>query len=212
MDTALGDIRILDISRGITGQEAVTLLSDMGAEVIRVSLVNRRDDMGLADKERERQMRWLWTRNRKEITLDLNQEKGRQIFLEMVKKSNVVIQNFALDTAEKMGFDYEAMRQAKPDIIYCALSGFGQTGPYRNKRAYDITIQSMSGIYSMTGYADRPPVMVGIQVCLIHGYMMLVMATGLINHYTQIQPLDMVILWHLSGAIKKCCCLADIII
>jgi CoA:oxalate CoA-transferase len=95
------------------------------------------------------------------MTLNLASQQGKEIFLDLVKRVDVVVENFVPGTMKKLGLDYEALREVNPRIVFASCSGFGQTGPYANKPALDIVVQSMGGIVSTTGESGRPPVKPG---------------------------------------------------
>lgn len=166
MDSALSDIRVLDLTRVLSGPFAVTMLSDMGADVIRIDPPSGGylKKLGGLPVEFKRIMNWRTERGRRSITIDLTKEKGKNLFLRLVEKSDVVVQNFSFGVMDKLGIGYCDLSKANPSIIYCSISGFGETGPLRNKRAYDPAIQAYSGLNSMTGFPDQPPVRVGIQL------------------------------------------------
>ena len=103
-------------------------------------------------------------RGKQSLTLDLKAPQGKEIFLELVKQSDVLVENFRPGAMKKLGLDYETLREYQPSLIYAACSGFGQTGPYAERGAYDMIIQGMGGIISITGEPDRPPVRVGTSI------------------------------------------------
>jgi len=154
---ALDDVRILDLTHVWFGPFTTMLLADMGAEVIKVEptwgemtrffppLVN-----GVAPNF------VYFNRNKKDITLNLKNEKGIQIFKELVKKVDVVVENFSPGTMEKLGLGYEELKKIKPDIIYAQLSGYGQYGPYTARPSFDIIAQAISGLMRLTGDDHDP--------------------------------------------------------
>jgi formyl-CoA transferase len=103
-------------------------------------------------------------RNKKSITLDLYHPEGRELFKALCRKADIVVENYAPGVMEEMGASYATLRELNPRLILCSISGFGQTGPLRDWRAYDPVIQSMSGLASVTGYADRPPTRCGAAI------------------------------------------------
>ncbi|MBI4298300.1 MAG: CoA transferase, partial [Chloroflexi bacterium] len=103
-------------------------------------------------------------RGKKSITLNLQSPKGKEIFLSLVKQADVVVENFVPGTAKKLGIDYSVLKEVNPRLIYAAISGFGQTGPYAHRPALDVIVQGMGGIMSITGEPGRPPVRVGASV------------------------------------------------
>jgi CoA:oxalate CoA-transferase len=172
MTKALGDIVILDLTQVLAGPFAVTMLGDFGADIIKIEPPQGDFNRHLFASQppgTERLVDWSQRRNRRGITLNLRSEKGKDIFLEMVKKADVVVENFSTGTMDKLGLGYAILKGANPDIIYCAMSGFGQTGPYKDELAYDPIIQAASGIMALTGFPQNPPVRVGMQIADIAG-------------------------------------------
>lgn len=165
-EKALQDIRVLDVTHAWAGPLVGMYLADMGAEVIHV------ERPGLGDMQRsvnvhgpgldgENLVFLFINRNKKSITLDLKTPKGVEIFHELVKESDIVVENFTPGTVEKLGIGYDALSKLNPKIIMVSVSGFGQNGPYRNHHAYDLTAQAMSGLMSVTGFPDNPPLRSG---------------------------------------------------
>ena len=172
MKKILDDIVVLDLTRFFSGPQCTLLLAGMGAEVIKIddpktgdptafappfdgpqgiSFERRSDkDMGLAYLKR--------ARGKKSVTLDLKAAEGRAIFLSMVGRADVVVENFRAGVAERLGIDYAALCKANPAIIYCALTGYGATGPARDDKAYDLMVQAATGLMSLTGQPGQPPV------------------------------------------------------
>lgn len=142
----LKGIRILDCSTAVAGGFAAALLGDMGAAVIKV-------EPHAGDQARqwgpfykgESVMFQAWNRNKRSIALDLKKKDGASIFDKLVSHSDVLIENFRLGITERLGIDYESVCKTKPDIVYCTVTAFGDTGPYRNRPAYDTILQAMSG-------------------------------------------------------------------
>jgi len=141
-------------------------LADMGAEVIHV------ERPGLGDMQRSVNVHGpgiedvnlvfiSYNRNKKSITLNLKSRKGQEIFKELVKKSDIVVENFTPGTMDKLGLSYDVLNKLNPSIIMVSVSGFGQYGPYRSQHCYDLTAQAMSGLMSVTGLPDGPPLRSG---------------------------------------------------
>ena len=154
MNKSLDGIRIIDLTTFMSGPFTTMVLGDLGAEVIKIE----QRDSGDASRHippyfhNGECMYYLsLNRNKKSVTLDIKQEKGRQIIYDMVKKADVVIDNFRPGITKKLCVDYETIRKIKPDIIYCSITDFGGDGPYGQRPAYDLTIQALSGAMSMTG-------------------------------------------------------------
>lgn len=156
----LEGIRVLDISTVIAAPFAAGLMADFGAEVIKVEMPDGGDPFRRLGPYHEGQaMRFACMgRNKKSITLDLRTEKGKEIFLQLVEKSDVVIENFRTGTLDKWGIGYEAMKLRKQDIILSHVTGYGQTGPYKNIPGFGTPATAFSGMTYITGYPDRPPV------------------------------------------------------
>ena len=160
MPRALDDVRIVDLTRVIAGPYATTLLADMGAQIIKVELPGRGDDgrYGYPTVDGVPVVFLALNRNKKGITLDLRKPQGAELFRKLVTRADVVVENFAAGTMEKWGFGYSALSEINPRLIYAALSGFGQSGPYAQRTSYDIIAQAMGGLMALTGFPDGPPV------------------------------------------------------
>ncbi|OGO37036.1 MAG: carnitine dehydratase [Chloroflexi bacterium RBG_16_57_8] len=164
MPGPLTGIRVLDLSQLLLGPFATMLLCDMGAEVIKVE----RAEVGDVARGSGPVVRGVSTyflslnRGKKSVTIDLAGERGKEVFLGLVKKADILVENFTPGTMERLGLGYETLKQANPRLIYAAGSGFGQTGPYAQKPAFDITVQAMGGIMSITGEEGGPPVRPGV--------------------------------------------------
>jgi len=159
MPRALDDIRIVDLTRVIAGPYATTLLADMGAQIIKIELPERGDDgrYGYPTVDGVPVVFLALNRNKKGITLDLRKPQGAELFRRLVGTADVVVENFAAGTMEKWGFGYAALSQINPRLIYAALSGFGQSGPYAQRTSYDIIAQAMGGLMALSGFPDGPP-------------------------------------------------------
>ena len=159
MPRALDDIRIVDLTRVIAGPYATTLLADMGAQIIKVELPGRGDDgrYGYPTVDGVPIVFLALNRNKKGITLDLRKPQGAELFRRLVRQADVVVENFAAGTMEKWGFGYAALSEINPRLIYAALSGFGQSGPYAQRTSYDIIAQAMGGLMALSGFPDGPP-------------------------------------------------------
>ena len=162
----LKGIRVLDLTRILAGPYATMILRDLGAEVIKI------EQPGVGDEARDfgpfKNDFSLYfmsvNRGKKSVTLNLKSPRGKELFLELVKGSDILVENFRPGTMEKLGLDYESLKTHHPSLLYAACSGFGQTGPYAMRGAYDMIIQGMGGIISITGEPDRPPVRVGTSI------------------------------------------------
>jgi formyl-CoA transferase len=162
MAQPLTGIRVLDLTRVMTGPYCTMMLGDMGADVIKVEQPGKGDDtrpwgppfLGGADADDTRGESAYYlsiNRNKRSITVNLKEERGRAIVHRLAAQSDVVVENFAPGVAKRLGVDYEAIRAIRPDVVYCSISGFGQDGPGFDRTAYDIIVQGMSGMMSITG-------------------------------------------------------------
>ena len=165
-EKALQGVRVLDVTHAWAGPLVGMYLADMGAEVIHV------ERPGIGDMQRsvavhgpgvgDDNLVFLFiNRNKKSITLDLKNPKGTEAFKALVKESDIVVQNFSPGTMEKLGIGYDVLNELNPRIIMVSVSGFGQNGPYRDQHAYDLTAQAMSGLMSVTGLPEDPPLRSG---------------------------------------------------
>lgn len=166
---ALTGIRVLDLGRVLSAPFCAAMLGDMGAEVIKIEQPEVGDDSrNFAPRINDVSAYYInFNRSKKGITLDL--KKGKEIFLRMVKEADVVVENFRPGVMKKLGLDYEALSKVNPKIVYAAISGFGQTGPYAGRAGYDTMAQAMSGIMSITGWPDTPPTRSGASVADVMG-------------------------------------------
>lgn len=163
----LSGVRILDLSRVFAGPWATQVLADFGAEVIKVERPGRGDDargLGppfLADEEgrdtAESAFYLSANRNKKSIALDLSQPRGQEIVRQFAAISDVVVENYKVGTLKRYALDYESLKQVNPSLVYCSITGFGQTGPNSHKPGYDTLFQAMGGVMSVTGEPDGKP-------------------------------------------------------
>ncbi len=160
----LSGIRVLDLSRILAGPFATMVLCDLGAEVIKVERPLFGDPARGNGPFMDGESSYFMSLNRgkKSITLDLKRDEGREVFIELVKRSDVLVENFVPGVMDRLGLGYEVLKEVNPSLIYCAISGFGQDGPYRTRPAFDIIVQALGGIMSITGHPDGPPVRPGV--------------------------------------------------
>jgi len=159
-------MRVIDLTQILSGPYCTMVLADMGAEVIKVEKYPHGDDtrfMGPFQNE-ESYSFMMVNRNKKGIRLNIKTEEGRNVLYKLVETADVFIENFRPGVAEKLGIDYEELKKRNENLIYCSISGYGQTGPYSHKGGYDIMAQGMSGIMSMTGEHGGKPVKVGMAI------------------------------------------------
>ena len=162
----LEGIRVLDLSRVLAGPYCTMMLADYGADIIKIEQPEVGDDSRAFGPFVGKESAYFMSlnRNKRSITMNFKRKEERDLFKEMVKHADVVVENFRPGTMEKFGLSYDELREIKPDIIYAACSGFGHTGPYRDKPAYDIIVQAMGGIMSITGPENGDPTRVGASV------------------------------------------------
>jgi formyl-CoA transferase len=161
---ALEDIRVLELANFMAAPYCGMLLADQGADVIKVENPKGGDFTRLAGPfiDGEAAGFLAVNRNKRSIALDLKSERGREIFLALVRTADVVVENLRPGTLDDLRIGYAVLSQTNPGIILSSTSGFGQTGPYRGRAALDLIVQGMSGLMSITGEEGRPPVKVGV--------------------------------------------------
>lgn len=170
MTAPLDGIRVIELARILAGPWAGQTLSDLGAEVIKVEAPEgddtRRWGPPWIDREGERSAAYFHACNRgkKGITCDFRTPEGQETVRALVAGADVVIENFKVGGLAKYGLDYESLRAVNSKIIYCSITGFGQTGPYAHRAGYDFIIQGMAGLMSVTGEPDGQPQKVGVAV------------------------------------------------
>ena len=166
-NTILDGVRVLDLSTVLAGPMASMMLADMGAEVIKIERPPEGDEMRHMPPyfyKGESAYFMSVNRNKKSVVLDLKSAKGKSIFLDLVKKSDIVFNNSRTGTMEKLGLDYESLKAVNPRIICCSLSGYGKDSPYKHRPGYDLNIQALSGVISMNGEPGRPPARLGLSM------------------------------------------------
>ena len=159
---ALNGIKVLDLSRVLAGPFCTMMLADMGAEVIKIEVPGKGDDSRNFGPFVNGESGYYMNinRNKKGITLNLK-GRGKELFLEMVKKADMVVENYRPGVMEKLGIGYEELKKVNPAIIYGAVSGFGHYGPYTLRPGYDVIGQASSGLMSVTGWPDGDPTRIG---------------------------------------------------
>src|SRR4030081_4119889 len=163
----LSGIKILDLTRVLAGPLSSQMLGDLGAEVIKIERPGGGDDARafgppyLADpegKEKNNNSFYLCAnRNKKSVTVNIASEEGQQIIRELAKSCDVMMENYKVGDLKRYKLDYESVRAINPGIIYCSVTGFGQTGPYAARAGYDAILQAMGGLMSVTGHVDGEP-------------------------------------------------------
>lgn len=184
-ETALSGIRILDFTRAMAGPFGTMLLGDLGAEVIKVESPQGDDTRNWAPPEINGISSYFLSanRNKKSISLDLKKPESAEIIGRLAGWSDVVVENFRPGTAERLGIGYDSLKVYRNDIIYCSISGFGQTGPYSSKPGFDLTVLASSGLMGLTGEPGRPPVKFGVPITDITGGMFADIAILSALHY-----------------------------
>lgn len=161
----LAGLRVLDLSRVLSGPFATMTLADLGADVIKVEAPGIGDDTrAWAPPYHGPESAYFLSanRNKRSVAVDLKSEDGRRLAQRLAAAADVLVENFRPGTAEKLGLGYEAVDAANPGIVYCSVSGYGQTGPERDRPGYDAIAQARSGMMSITGCPDGPPVRTGV--------------------------------------------------
>lgn len=155
---ALDGVRVVSFEQVLSGPFCSSILGDMGAEIIKVERPGTGDLIRHWDKAvRGLSSGYVWlNRNKRSLTVDVKQEKGREILHGLIRTADVFFENYAPGVAERSGLGYEALKSPNPRLIYCSLSGYGQDGPYRDVKAYDLLVQGEGGIIATTGYPDKP--------------------------------------------------------
>ena len=167
MTSPLNGITILDLTRVLSGPYCTMLLADMGARVIKIEQPRGGDDTrqwGPPFLGAESAYFLSINRNKESVTLDFKNPEGRAILDQLIARSDVVVENFRPGTLSKLGLDYASLAPAHPRLIYCSVSGFGQTGPRQKEPGYDAVLQAEGGLMSITGSPDVPPVRVGVAI------------------------------------------------
>ena len=160
-------IKVLDLTRVVAGPYCTMILGDMGADVIKVEHPKNGDDSrGFAPPYQGDQAAYYLSvnRNKRSLTLDLKSPKGQDILWQLIEGSDVLVENFRPGVMARLGFRYEDVARRNKGIVYCSISGFGQTGPQRDRPGYDVIVQAESGIMDLTGPADGAPHKVGTSI------------------------------------------------
>ncbi|WP_370273349.1 CaiB/BaiF CoA transferase family protein [Pseudooceanicola nitratireducens] len=170
MATPLEGLRVVELARILAGPWAGQTLSDLGADVIKVESPEGDDTRKwgppFIDREDDRSAAYYHSCNRGKtsVTCDFRTPEGQEMVRELVKDADILIENFKVGGLKKYGLDYESLAQVNPRLIYCSITGFGQTGPYAHRAGYDYIIQGMSGLMSLTGEPDGQPLRAGVAI------------------------------------------------
>ena len=156
-------MRVIDLSRVLAGPYATMLLADMGAEVIKVEEPGKGDDTRAWPAFAGGESTYFMSVNRgkKSVTLDLKAEAGKAVLRKLLAGADVLLENFRPGTLARLGFGWEAVHALNPRLVYCSISGFGESGPEASRPGYDLIVQGESGVMDLTGFPDGPPVKVG---------------------------------------------------
>ncbi|MCG8548654.1 MAG: CoA transferase [Alphaproteobacteria bacterium] len=161
----LAGIRVLDLTQVIAGPHCTTMLADLGAEVVKLERPGTGDSLRTTGRYegREDHEDYFYANNRskKSICLDLKDPDDRMVALALAEKADVMVENFAAGTADRLGVGWAQVSSRNDRIVYCSISGFGQQGPYRNRQALDPVIQAVSGVMSVTGHPEDEPIQIG---------------------------------------------------
>lgn len=164
----LEGVRVLDLSRVLAGPYCTMILGDLGADIIKVEAPGVGDDTrrwGPPFTEGGESAYFLCVnRNKRSMTLNLKSDQGIQILKDLIQQSDVLVENFRVDTMDRWGLNYEKLQQLKPGLIYCSITGYGYTGPYRDLPGYDFIIQAQGGVMSITGPEGGEPYKVGVAI------------------------------------------------
>ncbi len=168
----LQGFRVIDLSRILAGPWASQMLADLGAEVIKIERPGSGDDTRgwgppyMPDESGRATTEAAYfhgaNRGKQSVCIDMSKSEGQSLIRDLVGSSDVLIENFKVGGLKKYGLDYASLKQSHPRLVYCSITGFGQTGPYANRAGYDFMIQAMGGIMSVTGEADGSPMKIGV--------------------------------------------------
>ncbi len=162
-DRLLDGVRVLDLSRVMSGPFCTAMLADLGAEVIKIEMPGVGEDGRHFGPYRDGESAYfmLLNRGKKSMTLNLKSVRGREILVALAESSDVLVENFRPGVARRLGIDHAALEPLNPGLVYASISGFGQDGPLSNRPAYDLVVQAMSGLMDVTGQRDGPPTAIG---------------------------------------------------
>ena len=207
MAMALEGLQVLDLTRALAGPYCTMMLGDYGADVVKIEVPGTGDDTrGWGPPYIGDQSAYFLqvNHNKRSMTLNLKDDRAREIFMDLARRADVVVENFTPGVVNRLGIDYSAVKEVNPRVVYCSISGFGQTGPYRERSAYDQVMQGMGGIMSLTGQSDGPPVKMGIALTDIGAGMLAAFAimsaifrrhTSQVGQYIDISMLDLQVAW-----------------
>jgi len=170
----LAHVRVLDLSRVLAGPWASQVLADLGAEVIKVERPGAGDDTRgwgppfLCDPQGRPTSESAYfastNRSKRSVTIDLSHPEGQELVRRLARRSDILLENYKVGGLDRYGLSYERLREVNPGLVYCSITGFGQTGPYRHRAGYDFLLQGMGGLMSITGEAGGAPMKVGVAI------------------------------------------------
>ena len=169
----LSGINVFDLTRVLAGPTCTQVLGDLGANIIKVERPKTGDDSrnlgppyldNSKTHPKESAYYFSVNRNKNSVTLDLTSKEGQLIAKNLIKKCDIVVENFRAGNLKQYGLDYKSLSKIKPNLIYCSITGFGQNGPYSSRGGYDYLVQAMGGIMSITGEEKGPPTKIGVGV------------------------------------------------
>lgn len=217
--SALTGVKVLDLSRILAGPSATQLLGDLGADVVKVERPNEGDDTRkwgppyIQDAEgnltNESAYYLSANRNKRSIAVDMATEEGRALIHQLLEQADVLVENYKVGGLARYGLSYEQLKDRYPGLIYCSITGFGQTGPYAERPGYDFLIQGMGGIMSLTGEPDGQPMKVGVGIAdVMTGMYATVGILAALHHraasgegqHIDVSLLDSQIAWLVNGA------------
>lgn len=163
---ALSDVKVLDLTRVLAGPYATMMLADLGAEIIKIEMPGKGDDSRAYGPYRNGESAYFMSinRNKQSMTLNLKAPEGKEILKELIQHVDVLVENFRPGTMERLGLGFDVLHELNPRLIYAASTGYGQTGPYSQRPAYDAVVQAMGGIMSITGSENGVPTRVGSSI------------------------------------------------
>jgi|FaiFalDrversion3_1042247.scaffolds.fasta_scaffold00454_6 crotonobetainyl-CoA:carnitine CoA-transferase CaiB-like acyl-CoA transferase len=165
-DLPLAGMRVLDFTQVMAGPFCTMMLGDLGADVVKVERPEGEENRrGVRLWNGEPLPFLLINRNKRGVCIDLKHPEGKRVALRLAQWADVIVENYRPGTMADLGLDYASVRRVNPSVIYCSISGFGQTGPYGHRGGFDLIAQGMSGLISVTGNPDGPPVKVGVPIC-----------------------------------------------
>ncbi|MGL3104547.1 CaiB/BaiF CoA transferase family protein [Bradyrhizobium sp. BR 1432] len=162
----LQGIRVVDLTHVLAGPSCTTILADLGAEVVKIERLGAGDLSRKVDPFRQGESYYFagLNRNKRSVALDLKRGGAKRALEELVRRADVLVENFRPGMLESLGFGYERLRELNPALVVCSISGFGQSGPLRDYKSFDLVAQAMTGVMSLTGEPGRPPVRAGIPI------------------------------------------------